>query len=73
MKRMVNVIAALLGFAFLFLAFFYWLMPANALPYYMPGYDPVVSTVHVVHGLISMALAFIFFLFAWLNSAKKAS
>jgi hypothetical protein len=73
MKKTLNIILILLGVLFLFLTFVYWSTPANALPSYLPGYDPSLATVHFKHGLGALILALAAFVLAWFRSGKKRS
>jgi len=55
-SKTLSILAVIIGIVLVVLAFVYWLTPANALPSYMPGYDPSLSTVHFKHGLASLLL-----------------
>lgn len=65
MKRAIGIWAIVLGVAFLGLAIFYWMTPANALPTFFPGYDPMMMGVHFKHGLAALILAILLFIYAW--------
>lgn len=71
MKRATAIAAIVLGIVFLGLAFFYWTTPANALPTYFPGYDAAMAGVHFKHGLASLILAALLFVYAWFATGKK--
>ena len=71
MKRAGALIAVLLGILFIILAFIYWTTPANALPSFLPGYDPAMAAVHFKHGLASLILAALLFIYAWFATGKK--
>lgn len=73
MKKTLNIVLVVLGVLFLFLAFVYWSTPANALPSYLPGYDPSMMTAHFKHGLAALILALAAFIFVWFNTGKKRS
>ena len=76
MKKPLVIVAIVLGIAFVVLAFVYWTTPANALPSFFPGYDPALATVHFKHGLASLILAILLFIYAWFatgpSTKKKA-
>jgi hypothetical protein len=71
MKKLLVWGSVIVGIAFLALAIFYWITPADALPTYLPGYDAASTTVHFKHGLASMILAVALFIFAWFSSAPE--
>jgi hypothetical protein len=71
MKRVLAIIAVLLGVLFVILAFIYWTTPASSLPSYLPGYDPALAGVHFKHGLASLIVAALLFVYAWFATGKK--
>lgn len=71
MKKAMTVVAILLGIVFLALAIVYWTTPASGLPTYFPGYDPTMASVHFKHGLASLILAALLFIYAWFATGKK--
>jgi hypothetical protein len=73
MKKTLNILAVVFGVAFIVLAIYYWVTPANALPAFMPGYDAALATVHVKHGLASLVVGLALLVYAWFASAKKVS
>lgn len=72
-KKVLMMIAVLLGIIFLVLAFLYFTKPANALPSFVPGYDASLTTIHTKHGIGMVILAFGSFAFAWFKSGKKSA
>jgi hypothetical protein len=48
-----KLIVILLGIALIVLAGVYLLVPANALPAFMPGYDAALTRVRLTHGIAS--------------------
>jgi amino acid permease len=60
-----------LGILFLALALYYWIVPADLLPHFMPGYDAALNTAHFKHGLGAFILAAAAFIFAWFKSGAK--
>ena len=71
MKKALSVVAIVLGIGFVILAVIYWSTPANNLPSFFPGYDPAMVGVHFKHGLASLILAILLFIYAWFNTGKK--
>ncbi len=71
--KILSIGAVVLGIAFVLLAILYWLTPANALPSFIPGYDPALSIIHFKHGLASLLLGLVLFAFAWFKSAKRSA
>jgi hypothetical protein len=71
MKKSLAVVAIVLGIVFVVLAFVYWTTPASSLPSYLPGYNPAMAGVHFKHGLASIILAALLFIYAWFATGKK--
>jgi hypothetical protein len=71
MKKALSTVAIVLGVGFLIVAIYYWITPASALPSFFPGYDPTMAGVHFKHGLLSLILAVLLFIYAWFNTGKK--
>jgi hypothetical protein len=51
MKTVVVLGGILIGLFFFGLTALYWLVPADRLPAFLPGYDPESDKLHVTHGL----------------------
>jgi hypothetical protein len=73
MKKTLTILAVIFGIAFIALAIFYWMTPADMLPAFVPGYDAAMATPHVKHGIASLVVGFALLVYAWFASAKKAS
>jgi hypothetical protein len=71
MKKTLVILSVVLGIVFLGLAALYWSVPANALPSFLPGYDPAMASIHFKHGLLALILAVLLFLYAWFMTGKK--
>jgi hypothetical protein len=71
MKKLLAALALVLGIVFVVLAFVYWTTPASALPSFFPGYDPTMAGVHFKHGLASLILAILLFIYTWFATGKK--
>ncbi len=64
MSRTVPLIVGLLGLVFLALAAVYWLVPADGLPTFLPGFQAGFDHVHVRHALGSLVVALVLFAIA---------
>jgi hypothetical protein len=73
MKKTFIILSLFFGTLFVIAAFFYWLVPADALPMFVPGYDATMATPHFKHGLASLVVGLALFIYAWFASAKKVS
>jgi hypothetical protein len=73
MKKSLSIIAVILGIGCLIAAYMYWTMPANALPSFMPGFDPLLAGIHTKHGIAALVAGLALFIFAWFYSGKKNS
>lgn len=73
MKKVLTVLAVILGIGFVALAIFYWMTPADMLPMFLPGYDAAMTTPHIKHGIASLVVGLALLVYAWFASAKKVS
>jgi hypothetical protein len=71
MKKALAVAAVVLGVVFLALAIVYWTTPASGLPSFFPGYDPTMAGIHFKHGLASLIISVLLFVYAWFATGKK--
>jgi hypothetical protein len=51
LKELIIFLGLVVGLFFFALAAIYYLVPANALPHFMPGYDPDENKIHLTHAL----------------------
>lgn len=51
MRELVILFGLVVGLFFFALAAIYFLVPANHLPTFMPGYNSELSKIHATHGL----------------------
>jgi hypothetical protein len=72
-NRLIMIGAIVLGLVFVGLALLYWTTPANALPVFIPGYDPALTRIHTTHGLLMLALGVGSFVLAWFQSGRKSA
>jgi hypothetical protein len=68
MKSIVITAGTLIGLFFVALAALYFLIPADHLPAFVPGYDPQNSNHHVTHAAGALGIAVIAFAMAGLRS-----
>jgi len=73
MKKFLTILAVIFGIAFIALAIYYWMTPANMLPAFVPGYDAALATPHIKHGIASLVVGLALLVYAWFASAKKVS
>lgn len=73
MKKTLHILAAAFGGAFVVLAVYYWMTPADMLPAFLPGYDALKIVPHITHGIASLMVGLVLLIYAWLASAKKVS
>jgi len=50
MNKTLCVLVTLLGVILVLLSIVYFLVPANLLPWFLPGHDPALAKVHLKHG-----------------------
>jgi hypothetical protein len=62
----------ILGLAFALVAILYWLVPADSLPYFFPGFEPNSDHVHVKHGIAAAIVAVLMFAIAWYAGRSRA-
>jgi hypothetical protein len=65
-------LAIILGVIFAVIAVIYWVVPANSLPGFFPGFEADAARVHVKHGLVSAVIAVALFAFAWYSGRSRA-
>jgi hypothetical protein len=68
LRELVISAGILIGTFFCAVAAIYFLVPANHLPVFMPGYDPELSKIHTTHGLGFALVGIIGFVMAALRS-----
>ena len=75
MNEPLPFVAVVFGVVFVLLAGVYALVPADALPSFVPGFDPALHTMHVKHGLASLFVGVGLRLYAWFatRSEKRRS
>jgi hypothetical protein len=70
-KKILAVVAGILGIIFIVIAVIYFITPAKSLPAFFPGHDVMVTKTHFKHGIGAFFLGLACFAFAWFQSGKK--
>ena len=60
-----KLICTLLGLALLVIAAMYFLMPADALPSFFPGYEHGLARIRMKHGLLSGGAGVVLLAIGW--------
>ncbi|HUJ91212.1 MAG TPA: hypothetical protein VLW05_00825 [Gaiellaceae bacterium] len=69
-RRLLSVLAIVLGIVLIVIAVVYWAEPAKSLPSFFPGHTSGSSHHHVKHGIAAFLLGIACFVFAWFNTGK---
>ena len=70
-RKLLVILAVVLGVALMVVAVVYWAEPAGSLPSFFPGHEAGSSHHHVKHGIAAFLLGLACFAFAWFNSGPK--
>jgi uncharacterized membrane protein YphA (DoxX/SURF4 family) len=68
LRELVISAGVLIGTFFCAVAAIYFLVSANHLPHFMPGYDPAVDKTHITHAVGFLVIAITGFAMSWLRS-----
>jgi len=68
-----RAIAIILGVVFAIIAVVYWVVPADSLPAFFPGFDAGLARTRVKHGIASAVVAVLLFAWAWYAGRAPAS
>jgi hypothetical protein len=66
-----RMVAYLLAIICAIAAVMYFMMPANTLPTFMPGYDAANTAIHTKHGIAAAAAAVVLFLIGWFMGRRR--
>ncbi len=69
--RILAIVLAILGVAFLALAIYYWVTPAGSLASFVPGHLAGSAHKHVKHGIAALILGVLCFMGAWMLSGRE--
>jgi hypothetical protein len=67
-----KLIAIVLGLVFAAVAVVYLVIPAGALPNFLPGFEAGSAHVHVKHGVAAFVIAIALFCVAWFVTRSPA-
>lgn len=70
-RRILVVLAIVLGIVLIAIAIVYWAEPAKSLPSFFPGHQAGSSHHHTKHGIAAFLLGVACLVFAWFNTGKK--
>ena len=70
-RKLLVVLALVLGTALVVVAIIYWAEPAGSLPSFFPGHEAGSDHHHVKHGIAAFLVGLACFAFAWFNSGPK--
>ena len=63
--------AILLGLLFFVVAIIYWVVPADSLPGFFPGFEPGLSRVRLKHGIAAAVVGVLLFAVAWYAGRRR--
>ena len=66
-----RLVAFVLAIICIVVAVMYFVMPADLLPTFMPGYEAGSVHVHMKHGIIAAVAAVVLFLIGWLLGRSR--
>ena len=72
-RRVLVILAVVLGIALIAVAIVYWAEPAKSLPSFFPGHEAGSSHHHVKHGIAAFLVGLACLAFAWFNTGPKKS
>lgn len=65
-----KLICTVLGVALLAIAAMYFLMPANALPSFFPGFDGGLTRMRYKHGIVSAVVGVVALAIGWFTARR---
>ena len=70
-RRLLVLLAVVLGLVLIVIAVVYWVEPAKSLPGFFPGHQAGSNHHHVKHGIASLVVGLACWVFAWFNTGPK--
>jgi UDP-N-acetylmuramyl pentapeptide phosphotransferase/UDP-N-acetylglucosamine-1-phosphate transferase len=70
-RRILVVLAIVLGIVLIAIAIVYWAEPAKSLPSFFPGHTAGSNHHHTKHGIAALLVGLACFAFAWFNTGPK--
>ncbi len=71
-RRLLAILAIVVGIVLIAIAIVYWAEPAHSLPSFFPGHQGGSSHHHVKHGIAALALGLAALAFAWFQTGPKS-
>jgi hypothetical protein len=72
-RRLLAIIAIVVGVVLIAVAIVYWAEPAKSLPSFFPGHQAGSGHHHVKHGIASFLVGLACLVFAWFNTGGERS
>jgi 1,4-dihydroxy-2-naphthoate octaprenyltransferase len=72
-RRLLAIIAIVVGVVLIAIAIVYWAEPAKSLPSFFPGHQAGSGHHHVKHGIASFLVGLACLVFAWFNTGGERS
>ena len=70
-RRLLTVLAVVVGLALIALAIVYWVEPAKSLPSWLPGHTAGSGHHHVKHGIASFLVGLACLVYAWFQTGSS--
>ena len=70
-RRLLTILAVVVGLALIALAIVYWVEPAKSLPSWIPGYAAGSAHHHVKHGIASFLIGLACLVYAWFQTGSS--
>jgi hypothetical protein len=70
-RRLLIVLAGIVGVALIVLAVVYWVEPAGSLPSWIPGHESGSGHHHVKHGIASFLVGLAVLAYGWFQLGPK--
>ena len=67
-RRLLAIVAVVVGLVLIAIAIVYWAEPASSLPSFFPGHQAGSSHHHTKHGIASFLVGLACLVFAWFNT-----
>jgi ABC-type transporter Mla subunit MlaD len=67
-RRLLAILAIVLGLVLIVVAIVYWAEPASSLPSFFPGHQAGSSHHHTKHGIAAFLVGLACLVFAWFNT-----
>jgi 1,4-dihydroxy-2-naphthoate octaprenyltransferase len=67
-RRLLAILAVVLGLVLIAIAIVYWAEPAHSLPSFFPGHQAGSNHHHTKHGIAAFLVGIACFVFAWFNT-----